>query len=514
MIEANEDERRGERGMVVASHPLAVSAGLAMLGQGGTAADAAVAAAAVLCVVDPRSTGIGGDLFAQYWPSGGDPIGLDAAGPAPQAMTIDALREAGYETMPMEGPWTVTVPGAVGGWAALMDRFGKLGLDAVLEPAIRHARAGFVIERFVADEWPTAVAKLERQGGSYFLPGGRAPSHGDTFAVPELGDVLGDIATGGSDAFYRGRYADGIARAMQAAGGPLNASDLAGWSGPSWVTPISASYGAVDVFELPPPGQGIVALEALGIYAEVHAHGADAEHAAIEAMKIAFADADAYVTDPAFEEVPVEALLDAAYLSRRAREIDPQHAAEARPGLSSDTVYLCVVDANGAACSLIQSLYEGFGSGMVVEGIALQNRGAGFILDDEHPNRPVPGKRPYHTIIPAMIGDEGGFRGCLGVVGGFMQPQAQMQIVRNVIDEGLDPQSAVAAPRWRVIEGRRVSFEPSFDREVVDSLAAKGHEVGELGRFEAGGAQMIWRMDDGALSGGTDQRKDGLVGSL
>lgn len=499
--------------MVVASHPLAVDAGLEMLAQGGTAADAAIAAGAVLCVVDPRSTGIGGDLFAQYWASGGDPIGLDAAGPAPQAMTVDALREAGHETMPTEGPWTVTVPGAVGGWAALMERFGRLGLDIVLEPAIRHARTGFVIERFVAEEWLTAVAKLERQGGSYFLPGGRGPSNGDTFAAPELGDVLDEIAKGGPDAFYRGR-ADAIAEAVQAEGGPLDVSDFAGWSGPTWVTPISASYGGVELFELPPPGQGIVALEALGIYARVDAQGADAEHAAIEAMKMAFADGGTYVTDPAFEDVPLDKLLDPSYLSRRAGEIDPMHAAEAQPGLSSDTVYLCVVDAEGAACSFIQSLYEGFGSGIVVDGITLQNRAAGFILDDHHRNRPAPGKRPYHTIMPAMIGDGGGFRGCLGVVGGFMQPQGQMQIVRNLIDRGLDPQGAVAAPRWRMSEGRRVSFEPSFDREVVEALAAKGHEIAELGRFEAGGAQMIWQSDNGILSGGTDPRKDGRVGCL
>lgn len=500
--------------MVVASHPLAVDAGLDMLAQGGTAADAAIAAAAVLCVVDPRSTGIGGDLFAQYWPSGSEPIYLDAAGPAPQALTVDALRGAGHSTMPTEGPWTVTVPGAVAGWSALMDRYGKLGLEAVLAPAIRHAQAGFLIERFVAQEWQTAVSKLQRQGGSYFLPNGSAPSEGDTFVVPELGKALSDIAEGGPAAFYRGRYADAIANAVQAAGGPLDPTDLAGWSGPQWGTPISARYGDVELFELPPPGQGIVALEALGIYARIHTTGADAEHAAIEAMKIAFADASAYLADPAFEDVPVDRLLDPAYLSRRAKEIDPGQAAEARPGLTSDTVYLCVVDADGAGCSLIQSLYEGFGSGMVVDGIALQNRGAGFVLDDEHPNRPAPGKRPYHTIIPAMIGDEGGFRGCLGVVGGFMQPQAQMQILRNVVDKGLDPQKAVAAPRWRVIEGRKVSFEPLFDGEVVEALAAKGHEVGELGRFEAGGAQMIWRNDNGTLSGGTDPRKDGRVGSL
>jgi gamma-glutamyltranspeptidase/glutathione hydrolase len=513
LIEASDDDLRGERGMVVTSQPLAVSAGLDMLVQGGTAADAAIAAAAVLCVVDPRSTGIGGDVFAMYWAPGGEPVGLDAAGPAPEGMTVDALRRSGYGSMPSEGPWTVTVPGAVAGWATLMDRYGKLGLDVVLDPAIRHARDGFRIERFVAQEWSTAAAKLARQGGAYFLPEGRAPREGDTFAAPELGKALSDIAASGPDVFYRGRYARAVERAVKAAGGPLRVADLATWSGPHWVDPISASYRDVTLFELPPPGQGIVVLEALGIYADVEAGGVEAEHAAIEAMKMAFADAAAYVTDPSFVDVPVGRLLDPAYLARRRSEIDPQRAASARPGLSSDTAYLCVVDGDGAACSLIQSLYEGFGSGLVVDGIALQNRGAGFTLDDDHPNRPEPGKRPYHTIIPAMIGDAAGFRGCLGVVGGFMQPQGQMQIMRSVVDDGLDPQHAVDAPRWRVIEGRKVSFEPGFDRPTVQALAAKGHEVGELGRFEAGGAQMIWRDGD-LLRGGTDPRKDGRFATL
>lgn len=513
MIEANDNVRRGERGMVVTSHPLAVDAGLDMLAQGGTAADATIAAAAVLCVVDPRSTGIGGDAFAIYWAPGLEPSALDAAGPAPKGMTVGALRAAGHASMPTDGPWTITVPGSVAGWSTLMDRFGKLGLEAALDASVRHARDGFRIERFVAEEWTMAVSKLKRYGGEYFLPRGGAPKEGDTFGTPELAEVLGAIAASGPDALYRGRYADAIAAAVDDAGGPLNAADLAEWSGPRWVDPISARYRDVTLYELPPPGQGIVALEALGIYSGDDADGIQAEHAAIEAMKIALADAESYLSDPAFVDVPVWSFLDSAYLARRRAEIDPDRAAVARPGLASDTAYVCAVDSTGAACSFIQSLYEGFGSGVVVNGIALQNRGAGFVLDDEHPNRPAPGKRPYHTIIPAMIGASRGFRGCLGVVGGFMQPQGQMQIVRYLIDEGLDPQAALDAPRWRVIEDRKVSFEPTFDRAVVDALASKGHEVGKLGRFEAGGAQMIWR-DEKGLSGATDPRRDGRVGAL
>lgn len=512
MIEGN-DEHHGERGMVVASHPLAVNAGIDMLARGGTAADAAVAAAAVLCVVDPRSTGVGGDAFAIYWAAGDEPVALDAAGPAPQGMTVEALRAAGHASMPSDGPWTITVPGAVAGWATLMDRFGKLGLEAALEAAIGHARQGFRMERFVAEEWTTAVAKLERYGGRCFLPGGAAPREGDTLTAPEMAEVLAAIARSGPQAFYRGRYAESIGAAVRGAGGPLMSDDLAEWSGPTWIDPISAPYREVALYELPPPAQGIVALEALSIYSEVEAIGAEAEHAAIESMKIAFADAGAYLADPAFVDVPIASLLDAAYLAGRRAEVDPDTAALARAGLTSDTVYLCVVDADGAACSFIQSLYEGFGSGVVVDGIALQNRGAGFVLDDEHPNRPAEGKRPYHTIIPAMIGDRSGFRGCLGVVGGFMQPQGQMQIIRHLIDGGLDPQAALDAPRWRVIEDRKVSFEATFDRAIVHALASKGHEIGELQRFEAGGAQMIWR-DEKGLSGATDPRKDGRVGAL
>lgn len=499
------------------SHPLAVSAGLEVLGAGGTAADAAVAAAAALCVVDPRSTGIGGDAFALYWSREELlPAGLAAAGPAPAGMTVGALRDAGYERMPTHGPWSVTVPGAVAGWWKLLDRYGSLPRDRVLGPAIRHAEEGFAVTPIVAEEWGATVEKLQRDpvASAIFLPGGRSPAAGERFANPGLARVLRAIVAEGPDAFYRGPTASRIGAAVEACGGPLRAHDLASWGGPEWVDPIRAPFGAVEVYELPPPGQGIAVLEALGIYASLAPEmPVDREHAAIESIKLALADARAYVCDPSVHAVPVDRLLSPAFLEGRRELVDMMHAGEAPPGRVTDTVFVATADGEGNACSFIQSLYEGFGAGVGVPetGIVLHNRASGFVMDDDHPNRPEPGKRPYHTIIPAMLGRDGSFLGALGVVGGFQQPQGQLQILRGILEEGLAPQAALDRPRFRSLGGRRVGFERSFDRDLVRALAGRGHEVSELSRFEAGGAQLILLEDDHYV-GASDHRKDGYVG--
>jgi gamma-glutamyltranspeptidase / glutathione hydrolase len=503
-------------GMVATSHPAAAQAGVAMLDEGGTAADAAVAAAAVLCVVDPRSTGIGGDAFALHWSAGESaPTALEAAGPAPAGLSVAALRAAGFERMPEIGPWTVTVPGAVSGWEALLVRHGWLGLERVLEPAIALADGGYEVAPMIAAEWAQAAPRIagDAAARALLLRDGRPPAAGERMANPELAGVLREIAAGGAAAFYRGRAAAAIGAAVEHAGGPLRASDLADWAGAGWAEPLWGRYRDIDVIQLPPPGQGLIVLEALGVLDGLElASRADEEHACVEAIKLAFADAERHIADPLFEGVPVDELLSPAYLAARRAAVDMTTAGLAAAGVASDTVYVAAVDGDGTACSFIQSLYEGFGSGVAVPGtgIVLQNRGAGFVLDDEHPNRPAPGKRPYHTIIPSMLARDGEFLGCLGVVGGFMQPQGHVQILRHLLDHGLGLQAALDAPRLRFVGGRRVLAERGYDPAVVAELGRRGHEIGVLERFPAGGAQAVLR-ENSLLYGASDPRKDGCA---
>jgi gamma-glutamyltranspeptidase/glutathione hydrolase len=503
-------------GAAVSSQPLATAAAIEILGVGGTAADAAVAAAAVLCVVEPRATGIGGDVFALYWPAGAqEPLGLDGAGPSAAAATVEALRAAGHDEMPTTGPWTVTLPGAVSGWSRLLERAGALGFGEVLKPAIRHAREGFAVTPVIADEWAMHAGRIagDAAASATFLPGGRAPRAGERFANPDLGALLALLARDGADGFYRGTPAERIGAAVQAAGGPLDTGDLAAWPGARWVSPLRRAYRDVELLELPPPGQGLVVLEALAILAGLEPRDrAEEEHFAIEALKRAFADARDHLADPLVVDVPVQELLGDEHVARRRSDIGPEAAEIAAPGAPTDTVYLAVVDDDGNACSLIQSLYSGFGSGIGVAGlgITLQNRGKGFTLQDGHPNRLAPGKRPYHTIMPAMLARDGAFAGCLGVVGGFMQPQGQMQIVRHLVDHGLDVAAAVAHPRIRFLDGRDLAIEPGYDPAIVDALHLRGHRVRQLGNFGAGGAQAIVRVGD-ALHAASDPRKDGCA---
>jgi gamma-glutamyltranspeptidase/glutathione hydrolase len=504
------------RGMVATSQPLAAQAGIEMLEAGGTAADAAVAVAATLCVVEPRATGIGGDAFALCWPAGASgPDALDGAGPSAALATLDAIRAAGHTEMPRTGPWTITVPGAVDAWAKLLERHGRLGLSQVLAPAIRHAHEGFAVTPVIAAEWAMHAGNVEgdEAASATFLPDGRAPRAGEAFRNPEMAQLLALVAEGGPEAFYRGEPAERIGAAVQRAGGPLRATDLAEFAGARWVTPLARPFRGVTVFELPPPGQGIVALEALGIFAEAdYEDRTGEEHAAIEALKLAFQDAAAHLADPLVKAVDVERLLGAGHLAQRRALIGATAADIAAPGPATDTVYVAAVDGEGGACSLIQSLYSGFGSGVGVPGlgITLQNRGKGFVLDHRHPNRLAPGKRPYHTIIPGMVAKGSELYGCLGVVGGFMQPQGQMQILRHVLDHGLGIGEALAAPRMRFLDGRAIGAEPGFDAGILDGLRTRGHDVRPLSNFGAGGAQAILRVGH-ELHGASDPRKDGRV---
>ena len=322
---------------------------------------------------------------------------------APQGLSYEALERAGFTTMPSAGPWAITVPGSVAGWVELNRKHGKLDLSTILKPAVDAGFEGVPVARFVADEWATCLSKLQgnRAAAALFLPSGRCPVVGERFANPELSEVLRRIGSEGSEFFYRGEIAEAIATAVNDLGGPLDVNDLASWGGPEWSGPIKSGFREVDIFELPPPGHGLITLQALGIYEGMPVNSSvDAEHAAIEAMKLAFSDAHRFISDPHFHAVPVDRILSDDYLRERRSEIDMTVAHEAKPGIATDTVYVATADAD-SACSLIQSVYEGFGSGVVVPGtgIALQNR-AGFVMEPGHVNRPEPGKRPYHTIIP------------------------------------------------------------------------------------------------------------------
>jgi gamma-glutamyltranspeptidase / glutathione hydrolase len=484
-----------EAGIVATSQPLAAEAGAAALRDGGSAADAAVAAAAVLAVVDPPSTGIGGDAFALWWGPGEDaPAALAGTGPAPSGLTVDALRAAGHDAMPERGPWSVTVPGAVALWEELLEAHGRLDPARVLGPAIDLAEQGFALTPVVAATWAASAGRLAPAARARLAPGGRPPTAGERVDNPAIGTVLRGIAERGSAAFYEGPVAAAIEAAVRDAGGPLRSADLAAFPGARWVEPIALRFRDLDVFELPPPGQGIVTLQALGIYQRLEA----TDHALAEALKLAFADASAYVADPDHAAVPTRALLADGYLDGRAALVDLARAARFGAGRPGDTVYVAVADAEGGACSLIQSLYGGFGSGLEAPGtgVLLQNRGSNFVLDPAHPNRPAPGKRPYHTIMPAMLGRDGRFAGALGVVGGFMQPQGQTQVLRGLLERQLGPQAALDAPRFRLRGGLRIDVEPGFD---AAELRRRGHDVGRL--------ELV--RPDGGFAGASDRRRDG-----
>jgi gamma-glutamyltranspeptidase/glutathione hydrolase len=517
---------RATGGMVATSQPLAVLAGLDALRAGGDAVDAAVTTAAALNVVEPISTGIGGDMFALVWRADEKRLyALNGSGRAPGAATLDAYFARGLtedDPMPYEGPLSITVPGALHGWQSLLDRWGKRTLADALAPAIRYAMDGYPVSELIADGWARNAPRMRKYPDTArtYLIDGRPPGAGEIMRIPALGRSLERIAANGIGVFYGGEIGQAIADAVQAEGGLLGPEDLAAHSS-TWVDPIHTTYHGHEIYECPPNGQGLAALLALNIAATFNLRGmsaVDATHVLIEAMKLAFADAHRYIADPELAPVPVSGLLAPAYTVARRGLIRLDGAVDPLPGIppvGEDTVYLTVVDEERNAVSFINSNYAGIGSGLVggETGIALQNRGAGFVLDPEHPNCLAPGKRPYHTIIPAMILRDGQPLYSFGVMGGPMQPQGHLQVAVNLIDLDMDPQRALDAPRFRVLGGRRVTLEPGFPPDVVEALRQRGHEIVPPDLPGSYGGGQIIRIDPetGALAGGSDPRKDGCA---
>jgi gamma-glutamyltranspeptidase/glutathione hydrolase len=512
---------------------------LEILDLGGTAADAAVAVAAALNVTEPTSTGIGGDCFALYFEAETRRItALNGSGRAPAALTLERLRREGFDQeLPPLHAYTVTVSGACAAWCDLIERHGRLSLGEVLAPTVRLAEEGFPVAPLTAYFWSRGAERQLRHapGGMELTIDGRAPRPGEVFRNPGLARTLRQISEGGKEAFYRGEIARAIASAVQLAGGCLSETDLAAHTS-TWDEPISADYRGARLWECPPNGQGLAALLGLNLLegfdlASLPPLGPQRLHLEIEALRLAFADAAWYVADPAFSPAPLEQLLSKEYAAGRRAHIDPTRAnLEPRRGLpfpASDTVYLSVVDGEGNACSLINSNYMGFGTGIVPPGwgFTLQNRGHNFSLDPDHPNSLIPGKRPYHTIIPALLtrpgeaGEE--LLASFGVMGGFMQPQGHLQVVVALIDDHLDPQAALDRPRFCIQDGPaggQVALEEGLPEETVAALARMGHPVERVSghaRATFGRGQVIWREPaSGVLWGGSDPRADGCAMAL
>ncbi|MCU0502681.1 MAG: gamma-glutamyltransferase family protein [Anaerolineae bacterium] len=532
----------GRRGMVAASQPLAVAAGLEILAAGGTAADAAVATAAALNVTEPGSTGIGGDCFALYYEAAtGQVTALNGSGRAPAALTLERLKREGFGvggsglvTLPPYHPYTVTVPGACAGWCDMVERFGRMPLPMILAPAIRLAEEGFPVAPIAAYHWSRAAEQPLRQslGGLELTIAGRGPRRGEIFRNPGLAGTLQTVAAGGKDAFYQGEIAAAIAETVQRAGGCLTIDDLAAHRS-TWERPISVTYRGVRVWECPPNGQGLTALLALNLLEGFDLAGLDPLaperlHLKIEAMRLAFADARWHIADPQFTNVPIHQLLSKAYAADRRKLINPKRATldqrRGTPVASSDTVYFCVVDGEGNASSFINSNYMSFGTGIVPSGwgFALQNRGHNFSLDPEHPNAVAPRKRPYHTIIPGMLTRmDGTLLGPFGVMGGFMQPQGHMQVVVALADDKLDPQVALDRPRFCIVGGTAggdVGIEEGIPPQTLRTLkemghpahAVSGHDRSLFGR----GQIILCDSATGVLCAGSDPRADGCAMAL
>ncbi len=506
--------------VVSTSHPLAAQAGLSMLAKGGNAVDAAIAAAATLTVVEPTGNGLGSDAFCILW-DGKELHGLNSSGAAPAAWTPE--RFAGQSEIPFRGWESVTVPGAVAAWAALADRFARFDLPTLLAPATAYAEGGFIVSPIIGALWERGAELLSDQPGfaQAFMPGGAAPKAGTRFRNPEQAQSLAAIAeTNGRD-FYEGALAEKIAADARKHGAALTLEDLAAHR-PEWCGTISSDFDDLSLHEIPPNGQGIAALMALGMLAHtgVRDLGPDdpqALHLQIEAVKLAFADLHAYVADRAYMTSPTaEALIDPDYLADRAKLISTERAQDYGPGApkAGGTVYLTAADSSGMMVSFIQSNYSGFGSGVVVPGtgISLQNRGAGFTLEKGHQNEVGPGKRPFHTIIPGFLMKNGAPEMSFGVMGGPMQAQGHVQMTLRTQIWDQDVQSAVDAPRWRFVKGRKVACEEAMPAPTRDALTALGHEIDVETpdtAFGFGGAQLIQRLPDGSYAAGSDPRKDG-----
>ncbi len=538
MFETNRVERAGfaarrsvvmaREGMVASSQPLAVEAGVSILKRGGNAIDAAIATALTLGVVEPVSTGIGGDAFVLYrWAADGKIYGVNGSGRCPRRLTLDELRRRGMQDIPRNGPVSVTIPGAIDAFVEVQRRHGKLTLAEVLEPAIHYASEGFPVSEIIAQQWRGAAPLLSRfpTSAETYLRDGHAPRAGEVHRQPNLARTLQLLASEGCDAFYRGEIARRIVQFSQENEGFLDLKDFASHT-TEWVEPIRTDYRGYTMLELPPNGQGITALLALNILegfdlSAMEYGSAAYYHLLIEATKQAYADRNRYVADPAFAQVPVEGLLSKAYAAVRRREVAQDRAAAYAPGdpvAFENTVYVSCVDRDRNVVSLINSLFTAFGSGVVAgdTGICLQNRGSGFVADPHHPNALAPGKRPSHTIIPAMILKDGQPWLCYGVMGGEVQPQGHVQVAINLIDFDMNVQEALEAPRYRILGGKRVALERAIPHDVRSKLERMGHELLPYGEIPPGtpygGGQAI-RIDHerGVLQGGSDYRKDGCA---
>lgn len=536
--------------MVATTQPLAVAAGLEILAQGGNAADAAIATAAALNVTEPTSTGIGGDAFGLFFDAQtGKVTALNGSGRAPASLTIDLVKSAGLFTdsqSPIANPYhpyTITVPGACSAWCDLVDQHGRLSIADVLSPAIRLAEEGYPVAPTTAYFWGRGAERQLSQSlnGCELTIDGRAPKAGEIFRNPGLARTFQAVAEGGKSAFYHGEIAEAVATVIQEAGGCMTVGDLAAHQA-TWDDPISTTYRGYRVWECPPNGQGLAALLGLNILEgfdleELEPLSVERLHLQIEAMRLAFADTRWYVSDPQFSNIPLDELLAKSYAIERRKLLDPQQATldqqRGAPVASSDTVYLSVIDGEGNACSFINSNYMGFGTGIVPKGwgFSLQNRGHNFSLDPQHPNMLMPGKRPYHTIIPSMITRPVGSSeaqkvsqelvASFGVMGGFMQPQGHLQVASALIDDGIDPQGALDRPRFCIDDGESgggVALEAGIPVDVVKALEEMGHLIQVIDGYARalfGRGQIIQRdPDSGTLWGGSDPRADGCAMSL
>jgi gamma-glutamyltranspeptidase/glutathione hydrolase len=526
------------KGIVATSQPLATAAGLEILARGGNAADAAIAAAAALNLTEPISTGIGGDMFALYFDATTKRVtALNGSGRAPSDLSLDRLKKEGLlaDALPPFHAHTVTVPGACAGWCDLNARHGSLAMAEILSPAIKLAEEGFPVAPLTAHFWSRGAdrqLKSSLNGGELLLDG-RAPRAGEIFSNPGLARTLKVVAEKGASGYYQGQIAEAIVSVIKEAGGCLTIDDLVSHVS-TWEEPISVDYHGLRVYECPPNGQGITALIALNILEGYELRGLDSLstekfHLMIEALRLAFADARWYVSDPAFSNIPIQELLSKEYADERRKLIDPARAnldaKRGSPFASSGTVYLSVVDGMGNACSFINSNYMGFGTGIVPKGwgFTLQNRGHNFSLDSNHPNCLAPNKRPYHTIIPAMVTREsdGSLYASYGVMGGFMQPQGHVQVLSALADTGLDPQSALDLPRFCIEaekDGGDVAIEEGMPQEAFDQLQKMGHPVRWVTGYERalfGRGQIILRdPSTGILCAGSDPRADGCAMTL
>ena len=517
-----------QSGMIAASQPLAAQAGLRILQEGGNAVDAAVAAAAILNVVEPMMTGVGGDMFAiVYLADEGALLGLNGSGRAPGGATTEFFASRGIMRMPGGGIYSVTVPGAVDGWDQLLRRAGTLTFAEVLQPAIAYAEQGFPVSEIIASQWAESASVLDADARRTWLPDGRAPRAGDVFANPALGRTLRLLAREGRDAFYRGELAAAIVAKSRALGGLFTLDDLAAHTS-TWVEPIHTSYRGHEVYELPPSAQGVAALQMLNVLeaydlAALGPQSADYWHLLLETKKLAYADLDAHLADPAFAPVPTEQMIAKDYAAQQRARIDPRHAAahvasgigagvpRPRPG-AGDTVYLATADRWGNLVSFINSLYGLFGSGVGVgdTGILLHNRGALFSLDSAHPNRIEPGKRPYHTLVPAFAMRDGRPWLAFGVMGGDMQPQGHVQALVNIIDFGMNVQAAGDVARCHHFQAANVvAVEAGFAPDVLQELAARGHRLARAPGVYGGYQAIQVDPATGAYAGASDPRKDG-----